>query len=158
MDIIWWILVVLLMFAGLVGTILPFFPGTVLILGGAVLNYFTLHSVGITTLLVLGGWMLLAQVIDVASGAIGARWSGATRWGVIGGILGAIIGLFFGFIGIFVAPLIGVLIGEMVGGRGPRPAARSAWGTFLGTTVGLIAKLAIAVIMIGWFTVVVFVK
>jgi len=153
MEVIWWILVLLLMFAGLVGTVLPFFPGTILIFAGAVLNYFTLHSVGGITILVLAAWMLLAQIFDVASGAIGAKWSGSTRWGVIGGIVGAIVGLFFGLIGLFVAPLLGALIGEILGGKGPRPAIRSAWGTFLGTTAGLIVKLIIAVIMVGWFAV-----
>jgi uncharacterized protein YqgC (DUF456 family) len=153
MDGVWWILTIGLMLAGLAGTVIPLLPGTVLILGGAVLNHFTLHSIGWPTLIVLTGLMVLAQLLDLVSGAAGAKYFGATRWGAIGGILGAVVGLFFGFIGIFVGPLVGALIGELLGGKGILPAGKSTWGTFLGTTAGIIGKLAIGLLMIGWFAV-----
>jgi uncharacterized protein YqgC (DUF456 family) len=153
MDWLWWILTIGLMLIGLVGTVLPLVPGTVLILCGAVLNHFTLHSIGWPTLLVLTALMVLAQLLDLVSGAAGAKYFGATRWGAIGGILGAVAGLFFGLIGIFVGPLVGALVGELLGGKGLLPAGKSTWGTFLGTTAGIIGKLAIALLMIGWFAV-----
>jgi uncharacterized protein YqgC (DUF456 family) len=152
-DGLWWILTAGLMFVGLVGTIVPLLPGTVLILCGAVLNHFTVHAVGWKTLLVLTALMILAQVLDLVSGAAGAKYFGATRWGAIGGILGAVVGLFFGLIGIFVGPLIGALIGELLGGQGILPAGKSTWGTFLGTTAGIIGKLAIGLLMIAWFVI-----
>lgn len=153
MNVLWWVLTVLLMAAGLIGTILPLVPGTVLILCGAVLNHFTIHSIGWPTLFVLTGLMILAQLLDLVSGAAGAKYFGATRWGAIGGILGAIVGLFFGLIGIFVGPLAGALAGELLGGKGLLPAGKSTWGTFLGTTAGIIGKLAIGLLMIAWFAV-----
>lgn len=153
MDALWWTLTILLMLAGLAGTVIPLIPGTILILGGAVLNHFTLHSIGWPTLLGLTVLMLLAQALDLVSGAVGAKWFGATRWGAIGGILGAVVGLFFGIVGIFVFPLIGALIGELLGGKGLLPAGKSSWGTFLGTTAGIIGKLTIGLLMIGWFAV-----
>lgn len=153
MDVLWWGVTILLMGAGLVGTVIPLVPGTIFILGGAVLNHFTVGAVGWPTLLVLLALTMLAQLLDFVSGAAGAKYFGATRWGAIGGILGAIAGLFFGVIGIFVGPLVGALIGELLGGRGILPAGRSSWGTFLGTTVGMIGKLAIGAVMIVWFAV-----
>jgi uncharacterized protein YqgC (DUF456 family) len=153
MDWVWWSLTVALMLAGLVGTVLPLVPGTVLILCGAVLNHFTVHAIGWPTLLVLTALTVLAQLLDLVSGAIGAKYFGATRWGAIGGILGAVVGLFFGVIGIFVGPLVGALAGELLGGRGILPAGKSTWGTFLGTTAGIVGKLAIGLAMIAWFAV-----
>lgn len=153
MEILWWSLTILLMLVGLAGTVIPLVPGTVLILGGAVLNHFTLHSIGWPTLLVLTGLMILAQALDIVSGAVGAKWFGATRWGAIGGILGAIVGLFFGIIGIFIFPLIGALVGELLGGKNLLPAGKSSWGTFIGTTAGIVGKLLIGVLMIAWFLV-----
>lgn len=153
MDLIWWIVIVFLMLLGLVGTILPLIPGTILILGGAVVNFFTIKSVGWETLAVLAALMLLAQALDIVSGSIGAKWFGASRWGAIGGILGAIVGLFFGIIGLFIGPLIGALAGELLGGKGILPAGKSSWGTLLGTTAGIVGKLAIGVLMITWFAV-----
>lgn len=152
-DVLWWVLTVGLMVAGLVGTVVPLVPGTILILCGAVLNHFTLHSIGWPTLVVLTVFMLLAQALDILSGAMGAKYFGATRWGAIGGILGAIVGLFFGLPGLFIGPLAGAILGELLGGKGILPAGKSGWGTFLGTTAGMIGKFAIGVIMIGWFTV-----
>lgn len=151
MEILWWTLTLGLMFVGLIGTVVPLLPGTILILAGALLNYFTLHSIGWPTLIGLTLCMLLAQILDIVSGAVGAKWFGATRWGAIGGILGALIGIFFGLIGIFIGPLIGALLGELLGGKGILPAGKSSWGTFLGTTAGMIGKVAIGLTMVGWF-------
>lgn len=153
MDAIWWVLTIGLMLVGLVGTVVPLLPGTVLILAGAALNHFALGSIGWGTLLGLTVLMLLAQVLDFVSGAAGAKYFGATRWGAIGGILGAVVGIFFGILGLFIGPLIGAVAGELLGGRGILPAGKSGWGTFLGTTAGLIGKVAIGVIMVAWFAI-----
>ena len=90
MEILWWSLTITLMVVGLVGTVVPLLPGTILILAGAILNHFTLHTIGWPTLIGLTLLMLLAQALDIVSGAVGAKWFGATRWGAIGGILGIV--------------------------------------------------------------------
>lgn len=148
---LWWGLTIFLMIAGLVGTVLPLVPGTVLILCGAALGHFTLHAVGWPTLVGLTVLTILAQLLDFASGAMGAKYFGASRWGAIGGVLGAVVGIFFGLPGIFIGPIAGVLIGELLGGKGILPAGKSTWGTLLGTTAGIIGKLAIGIAMIVWF-------
>jgi uncharacterized protein YqgC (DUF456 family) len=153
-EIIWWVAAVFLMLTGLIGTIVPLIPGTVLILAGAVIHRLGLgeeHSVGWGTLLILTFWVVVAQALDLLSGSMGAKYFGATRWGAIGGILGAVIGLFFGLPGIFLGPLVGVLVGELLGGKGLLPAGRSTWGSLLGTTAGIIGKFVIGIIMIAWF-------
>jgi len=152
-EALWWTLTLLLMMGGLAGTFLPFVPGTILILGGAVLNYFTVGAVGWVTLVVLTILMILAQVLDLLSGSIGAKYFGATRWGAIGGILGAIVGIFFGFVGIFVGPLVGALLGELLGGKGILPAGKSGAGTVVGTAAGIVGKVAIGLAMVIWFVV-----
>lgn len=154
MTALWWTVTLILMLIGLVGSVAPLLPGTTIILAAAVLHHFMLgaaHSVGWWTLGGLIALTLLSYVLDLISGSIGAKRFGATRWGAIGGIIGAIVGLFFGLIGIFVGPLVGVLAGELIGGKGLLPAGKSTWGTLLGTTAGMIAKLVIATAMIAWF-------
>ncbi len=154
MDTLWWAITLFLMLVGLAGTVLPLIPGNVIILAAAVLHHFMLgpeKSVGWTTLLILTLWMLLAQALDIVSGSLGAKWFGATRWGAICGILGGVIGIFFGVPGIFLGPIIGVLVGELLGGKGILPAGKSTWGTFLGTTAGIVGKALIGIIMILWF-------
>ena len=146
----------MLMLAGLAGTVIPLIPGTVLILAGAVLHRIALgaeQSVGWGTLAALTFLMLLSQALELLSGSLGAKYFGATRWGAIGGILGGIVGLFFGLVGLIAGPLLGVLIGELLGGQQILPATRSTWGTLLGTTAGMVGKVLIAILMIGWFVV-----
>lgn len=141
------------MLVGLVGTVIPLIPGSILILAGAVICHFFLGVIGWPTLIVMTALMLLAQVLDIVSGSLGAKWFGATRWGAIGGILGAIVGLFFGIVGIFVGPLIGAVVGEILGGKGILPAGKSGWGTVVGTTAGMIGNLLIGLVMVLWFLV-----
>ena len=154
MTTLWWTVTILLMMIGLAGTILPLVPGTTIILAAAILHHLMLgegESVGWWTLSGLIALTVLSYVLDFVSGALGAKWFGATRWGALGGIIGAVVGLFFGIVGIFVGPLVGVLIGELLGGKELLPAGKSTWGTLLGTTAGIAARLMIAFAMIGWF-------
>jgi uncharacterized protein YqgC (DUF456 family) len=155
MHLFWVILVIVIMLAGLAGTIIPLLPDTPLIVAAAILHHFIFgqHGASWATILVLTSLMLASLVLDFISGSMGAKYFGATRWGAIGGILGAVIGIFYGPIGLFIGPLAGVLLGELLGGRGLLPAGRSTWGTFLGTVAGMAGKFAIGVLMIGWFLV-----
>ena len=153
---LWWTLTLFLMLAGLVGTVVPLLPGTTIILGAAILHHFALgetHSVGWWTIAGLAVLTVASYMLDIVSGSLGAKWFGATRWGAFGGILGALVGVFFFPLGLFLGPMIGVLLGELLGGKGLLPAGKSTWGTLLGTTAGMIGKLSIALLMIGWFVV-----
>lgn len=154
MQALWWTLTLLLMLAGLAGTIVPLLPDTPLILAAALLHHFLLgaqHSVGWWTLSALAVLTLLSLLFDLVSGSVGAKYFGATRWGAIGGILGGIVGMFFGLIGIFVGPLIGVMTGELLGGKGILPASKSTWGTLVGAAAGMMGKFILGVAMISWF-------
>jgi uncharacterized protein YqgC (DUF456 family) len=155
LDWLWWTLTVVLMLGGLVGTLVPLLPDTVLILAGAVVHKVTLDPDGtIVSWWTIGGLfvlMLVSYGIDFVSGAMGAKYFGATRLGAVGGIIGAIVGMFFFPLGLFVGPLVGVLLGEIIGGKELVAAGKSTWGTLLGTTAGVVVKLGLAFVMIAWF-------
>lgn len=152
---IWWTLTVLLIVVGIVGTFLPLLPGTTLILAGAVVHKIAFpsgpHTITWITVIGLVVLTLATYAVDFVSGAVGAKYFGATRWGAIGGFIGAIVGMFFFPLGLFVGPLLGVLLGEVIGGKELIAAGKSSWGSLLGTTAGLIGKVAIAFVMIAWF-------
>ncbi len=153
---LWWTLTLALMLAGLAGTLLPVLPGTTVILAAAVMHHLALgeaRSIGWWGIAGLVALTVLSYVVDFGSAALGAKQFGATRWGAAGGLLGTVVGMFFFPLGIFLGPLIGVLLGELIGGQGLLPAGKSTWGTFLGTTAGIVGKLAIASAMIAWFLV-----
>lgn len=151
MELLWWSIAILLMAAGLIGTVLPIFPGTTIILFAAILHRIMLgaeKSVGWRALTALVVLTLISYALDFASGYWGARRFGASKWGMFGATVGAVIGIFFGIIGLFIGPVIGAIAGEFVAGKKMIAAGRAGWGSLLGTLGGMIAKLMIALAMI----------
>jgi uncharacterized protein YqgC (DUF456 family) len=156
MELFWWSTVLLLMAVGLVGAILPVFPGTTLILAAAILHRIMLgpaKSIGWWSIAVLVALTLASYALDFAGSWYGARRFGATRWGVTGAVAGAIIGLFFGLPGLLLGPIIGTFAGEIIGGKRLIAAGQAGWGALLGNLAGTLAKLLIGMVMVGWFLV-----
>ena len=75
MDVLLWSLVVLLIVAGIAGTVLPMLPGTALVFAGLLLGAwiddFTLVSA--VTVAVLGVLTLISWAVDYLSGVLGAK-------------------------------------------------------------------------------------
>ena len=156
MELFWWFFTIVLLAVGLIGSVLPAIPGATIILAAAVIHRIMLgpeKSLGWRALTVLVLLTLATYAIDVLSGYFGAKYFGATKWGTFGAIIGAIGGLFFGIIGLFVGPVIGAIAGEFVAGKRMIDAGRAGWGSLLGNIGGMIAKLAIALVMITIFLV-----
>jgi uncharacterized protein YqgC (DUF456 family) len=113
-----WIVTVSLLVAGLAGVFLPFLPGHLLIFLAAVGHWVILGpeaGVGWWTLGVLGVLLILSQVAEYASGAMGTRWFGGSRWGAAGALAGGIVGIFFAPFGLLLGPLIGAFLLEWLG-------------------------------------------
>jgi uncharacterized protein len=154
MELFWWSVVVVLFAVGLIGTVLPVFPGTIVILVAALLHRIMLgpgKSVGWGTITVLALLTLAAYALDFLSGYFGARYFGATKWGMSGALIGAFIGIFFGIVGLFVGPVIGAILGEFIAGKRMIDAGRAGWGSLLGNLGAMIGKLFIALVMITIF-------
>ena len=154
MELFWWLLTVVLFAVGLIGTVLPVFPGAIIILAGALLHRLMLgpeKSIGWPTIAVLVLLTLATYALDFLSGYFGARFFGATKWGMFGAILGALVGIFFGVIGLFVGPVIGAVLGEFIAGKRMMDAGRAGWGSLLGNLGAMISKLVIALVMITIF-------
>ncbi len=153
-----WVTVGTLMAGGLAGTFLPVLPGSLFILLGAVAHYFLFgqseSGLNWLSFVILTVLFALSMLVDWVSGALGAKWFGSSKWGIIGVIVGGIIGFFFGFVGIIIGPLLGAFIFEMIFARKElKSATRSTWGTLLGGGAGLIAKALISLAMIGYYVV-----
>ena len=103
-------------------------------------------TVAFLVLLTVGSYAL-----DFLSGYFGARYFGATKWGMFGALLGALIGIFFGLAGLFVGPVIGAVAGEFIAGKRMIDAGRAGWGSLLGNLGAMMGKLFIALVMITVF-------
>jgi uncharacterized protein YqgC (DUF456 family) len=154
MELFWWVVAVILFAIGLIGTVLPVFPGTIIILAGAILHRVMLgpeKSIGWWTITALILLTLVAYGLDFLSGYLGARYFGATKWGMFGALLGGVIGVFFGIAGLFVGPVLGAIAGEFIAGKRMIDAGRAGWGSLLGNLGAMIGKLLIALVMIAIF-------
>ena len=154
MELFWWLFTTVLFAVGLIGTVLPVFPGTSIILAGAVIHRMMLgpeRSIGWRVIVVLVVLTLTTYALDFLSGYFGAKYFGATKWGMFGAILGALIGVFFGILGLFVGPVIGAIVGEFIAGKRMIDASRAGWGSLLGNLGGMVGKLVIALAMITIF-------
>lgn len=147
-----WSLTITLLITGFIGAVVPFLPGPFLIVIAGILHTLLrpeggMSTLGIVLLVLLFG---LAYAVDLLSGMMGARWFGASSWGIWGVLVGGIVGLFFGPVGLLLGPLIGGFSFEMLfAKRQLRPAMKSTWGTVIGTGVGLILRIGISVAMIA---------
>jgi hypothetical protein len=150
-TILWWLLAVLVVVAGLAGTIVPALPGIPLVFLGLFLMAWIddFNVMGWKTITVLGVLALIGWLVDLVAGALGARYLGASMRSFWGATLGAIVGMFFGLPGIILGPFIGAVLGEISGGRGVLHSSRAGVGAWIGMVVATAAKLAIAFLMIG---------
>jgi uncharacterized protein len=110
-------LTLVLMFVGLLGSVLPGLPGVTLIFLSA-LVYATLtdfRSVGAAVLVVLFIFAAIAFVADFVATSYGARRFGASNWGTVGGAIGGIAGALIGLLFLGIGSLFGLILGTIAG-------------------------------------------
>lgn len=144
-------LVACLLLAGLAGSVLPFLPGTPLIFLGALVHALATDFSPISAgrLLVLAGLTVLAYLLEYAGGALGAKKFGGSAWAVVGALVGAVVGLFFGPPGLVIGPILGAVAGELLKSGELQHSLKAGIGTLAGLALGLLARLALAVTMVG---------
>lgn len=148
MEILALLVFLLLYVVALAGIILPVVPGVPLAALGALLaGWMTgFERLDLVPLLLVAGLALLAQIVEIGSSWVGARYYGARRPGLWGGVLGSLMGLIlFPPFGFLVGALVGAVLFELLGGREMTESIRAGVGAFVGTLGGAIAKLVIMV-------------
>jgi uncharacterized protein YqgC (DUF456 family) len=148
-----WIAALALIAGGFIGTILPGLPGVLIIYAGMWLAAWIddFARIGWVTLTVLGILTALALVADLVASLLGAKRVGASRQALIGSVIGGIVGIFFGLLGLLLGPFVGAVAGELMARRSIVDATRVGLGTWVGLLVGTMAKIALAVSMLGVF-------
>lgn len=142
---------VLALLAGVAGVVLPVLPGSLLLLGGAVLVAWAgdFGLVGWPTLTVVGLLAALIWAVDWVAAALGAKATGASRWAVVGASLGLVVGLFLGPAGLILGPAVGAVLLEYWQDPDFEKALRAGAGTFLGFLLGSVVKVTLAFVLIG---------
>src|SRR5688572_33239027 len=97
MELIWWLIAIVLMAIGLLGTVLPLIPGAIIILAAAILHQVMLpdKSLGWWNIAGLALLTLISYALEFGAGYFGAKRFGATKWGTFGAVVGPMSGMFF---------------------------------------------------------------
>jgi len=148
-----WSAVATLIAIGLVGIVFPLLPGTTFLFAGMWLAAWLedYQRIGVGTVWWLFALMALSFVVDWVAAALGAKKAGASKAAIIGATLGSVFGILVGFWGLLVFPFIGAVIGELMTHGDQLKAHQVGFAAWLGTMLGLIAKIAIAFTMLGTF-------
>lgn len=145
----------LVVLAGIAGTVLPALPGVPLVFAGLWLAAWIdgYMQVSGLTVAILGVLTVLAMAVDLLASVLGAKRVGASRQAIAGAAIGAVVGLVvgFGLPGLIIGPFVGAVIGELMARGTMEQAARVGLGTWLGLLFGTIAKLALSLAMVGVF-------
>jgi uncharacterized protein YqgC (DUF456 family) len=150
---LWYVLAVVLIVVGFIGTIVPALPGVPLVFLGMLVAAWAdgFQHVGLWTLIGLGVLTVIAVAVDFLAGLAGAKRVGASRMALIGAAIGTIVGIFFGIPGLLLGPFLGALIGELVAGGTLKRATGVGVGAWIGFLVGTVLKLGVCFAMLGLF-------
>ena len=153
MTIFLFVLAVVLVIVGLVGTVLPALPGAMLIVAGLVVAAWAdgFARVGVWTLVVIGVIGAASYLVDFAAAAVGAKKFGASPRAMIGAGLGTVAGLFLGPVGIIFGPFVGAIIGELTVHRDIAKVGKAGLAAWIGFLLGMAVKVGIAFLMIAIF-------
>ncbi|HET7033822.1 MAG TPA: DUF456 family protein [Casimicrobiaceae bacterium] len=148
-----WLVAIVLIAIGIVGTVVPAVPGVALMFAGMLLGAWIddFARVRVWVLVVLGVLTALAWIVDFAAAALGAKRVGASGRAIFGAAMGTIVGIFTGLWGLLFMPLVGAAIGEYTAQRDLRRAGKVGVATWIGLLLGTAVKIAIVFAMVGIF-------
>lgn len=134
MDLILVILAGVLMILGILESFLPMLPGIPLSWAGLLLLHLTAaipmnyKFLGITLLITI-----IIFALQYAIPALGTKYLGGSRAGMIGATIGLVVGIFLPVpFAVLIVPFVGAFIGEILNRADSRTALKAASGSFLG--------------------------
>lgn len=128
-------------------------PGAPIILAAAVMHkYFLPEFLTLWTLGALAVLAVISVLLDTAFSLGGAKYYGATAWGMLGGGVGAVIGIFWGPVGMLLGAVAGAMLCELLfAKRSWRGSARAGVGAGLGLLASSAGRFILCLCMVGLF-------
>jgi uncharacterized protein YqgC (DUF456 family) len=152
LDTVILVLTLFFMLIGLIFTVLPVIPGTVVIFVTALVYAFVdgFQAFGWPTLVILGLLALVGTTADIWASSVGAKIGGASGWSVVVGLLGGLVGfLLFTLPGAILGAILGVLLTEIIRVKDWRKALKAGSGWFVGWAVATVFQLGTGLVMVA---------
>lgn len=147
------IISIIFLVIGILGTFLPVLPGLGLsFVGMLVYKFGTEAPLPMYYIYIFGGFLVLSLILDYVVPARLSKKYGGTRWGSIGAVLGSIAGLLFIPLpfGFLVGMFLGVIVGELLNDNSNiDKAIQSAKGAFIGFLYSSALNLSLGVAMLA---------
>jgi uncharacterized protein YqgC (DUF456 family) len=151
MDTFWQVTGALLVFGGIVGSVVPFLPGPPLAYVGLLVQQLRSDPpYTVKFLLIWAGITIVVSVLDYLVPLYGTKKFGGSKYGIWGCTIGLFAGLFFPPWGLIAGPFIGAFVGEILASNQSDLALRAAIGSFIGFLFGTLLKL-VACFVMGWY-------
>jgi uncharacterized protein YqgC (DUF456 family) len=147
-------LALIIMLLGLIGTVLPIIPGTILIFLAAFVYALVegFQAIGWPTLIALGLLAAIATSADIWASTVGAKMGGASGWSVVVGLVGGLVGFFvFSLPGSILGSILGVLLTEIVRVGDWKQALKAGSGWLVGWVLSTVVQLGIGLVMVAIF-------
>lgn len=150
-----YIIGVLFIVVGYIGSVMPSLPGPPIALIAIYLVHFTVNPFSTVTLVVLTLLALVMAVADYFVPIIGTKKFGGSKSGVKGSTIGLIVGVILTFMTsglgvmlLLLGPFAGAYLGEKYAGNSNEMALKSATGSFLGFLAGTFGKIIVVTIIL----------
>lgn len=145
------LLSVLLLFFGIVGSILPALPGLPISWLGFLSLYLVKDMQMNPTILWITLIITIAiTILDYVIPAVGTKRFGGSKYGIWGTNLGLLAGFFIPPIGFIVGPFIGAFIGELIyDSTNIKRALKAAFGSFIGFLASTFIKVFTSILFLA---------
>jgi len=153
-QLVLYVLSALMIFLGLLGTVLPMLPGLPLAFLGMLLAAWAgdFGEISVFTVIVLGVLTVASLVVDLLASAWGAKRAGASKTAMLGAGLGGLVGMMlFNLPGLIIGPFVGAMAAELAKGKPLKQAGKIGVATWIGMTVGMVLNIGLAFAMLGIF-------
>ena len=145
MDTFFTIIALLLIFIGIIGSVIPALPGPFLSFVGMIILYMLDYPITNTNLVVCGILIFVVTIADYFLAPILTKKGGGSQYATWGSMIGVILAIFIFPISIFLAAFLGAYVGEMIhDSSDQRKAIKVGFYSFLGFLCGLVMQLIIA--------------
>ena len=141
----------IVMLVGLVGVVVPVFPGLVLVAGAGLV--WALQRGGVTAWVVFGVMALVGVAAIALANVLPARRAaagGVPAWVLVAGAAGLVVGFFVvPVVGALIGFPVGVFVAELARQRRLRSAWAATWEALKGVGLGIAVQLAAGVVMVA---------
>ena len=150
MEIVIFIIVIILLITGVIGSFVPAIPGPPISYGALLLSHFYLYPISDENFLwLMAVVVIVVTILDFWVQVYGVKKFGGSKKSINGSIIGLIIGLIFlPGIGIILGPFIGAFIGAKMENPDVNKALKIALGALAGFMVGTLLKLSVSLYIV----------